>query len=845
MGKKVVVGLAFIAGAVVLGIFGQWNLALAAASTGIGILTQPKPGDLGNRQGAILENRVSPLDRLPVIYGTTKIAGTFADFRLSPTSTSNKLLHAVMAFCHGSRDGSGVTAIDEVWFDDRQAIDGSTTLSPFNTARPAPTAGDHLEFAHYLGSTTQLVDSTMNNVFPTEWPDSSAGAGICYSRFSLWYNTDIYPGGLPNIQALIRGNKVYDPRDSTWKHSANPALCIRDYLLSTIYGVGIPEANLDDDSFIDAANYCDELVSIPAAPSTQPRYELNGWVDTARSVAQNLAELCSSCRGQIVNESDKWRLVIRQERTVSGFKITADNTVTGSWQFVLPGSDTVPNVGRAQYIDPARNYDVDVVQWPEAGLENLYLADDNSFENRLEIDLPFTTNRYTAQQIIMTLLKEARSGIGVICTLKESATVLQVGDLVEVTYDTPGWEDKVFDVLAFLHQPDGTARVVLSAYEVEVYDLDTQFEQVDVIDTSLPDPLTCLAPTSLILTNADQAMQTNDGRYIPRIRATWGVPDDPFIDFYEVQAKLAASSDVDWDSYGRIPATDDPLFFITPVTDEYWDVRIRAVNRIGVKSEWVEESIQVITDDPRPQILSVTLTRAHADTHIDIPHEDVAHGDAAHGDDHDDVAHEDSHLDMHLDSHADEHFDGHSDLHGDGDMHMDAHSDSHDDSHSDVTQSDHSDTAHTDTHTDDAHADSAHADSHTDSHGDGQHGLGVALQADKDSASMRAVARKHGDIAAVSHTDGAHTDTPHTDVTDPTEAEVRAESSYNGRNVVIELIDVATGEQLVLAPGDRVRIGALAYSEVDGEGVEGPLALASEGLFSVAPVGTDMYVPID
>lgn len=1035
---KVVAGVALVITGAIVGLVTQnWGLAYAIASTGVGILTMPKiPKDLNERQGAVLENRVGSLERLPVVYGITRIGAVFADVRVDNASPERKRLVVVPVFCHGSRDGSGVTAIQEVWFDDRRAVNGSTVQSPFNTL-PAGQIFKHLEFEHHLGSTTQVVDSRLTALFPVEWPATSRGRGVCYSRMELWFNPDIYTSGLPTIQAKIAGNKVFDPRDATWKHSTNPALCIRDYMLSPIYGLGIEESALEEQSFIDMANYCDELVLSPSGPA-QKRFEMNGWVDTSRSVEQNLVELCTSCRGQIINEGDKWRLVIRRQRAVSGFKINEDNTVEGSWQFILPGSDGAPNVGRASYIDPSRDYDVDNVQWPEPGQVNVFLADDNAFEQRLEIDLPFTDNRVRAQQIVMTLVKESREAIGVICTLRESALQVRVGDLVEVTYPTPGWVDKVFDVAALLLSPDATMRAVLVEYEPTVYDLDTQFAQPEAQDTNLPNPFVVAEPTSLVLVSSGKALQTNDGRYIPRIQATWGKSNDPFVDYYEIQAKKNVDSI--WDHYGRIGGLEDALFFVYPVTDEQWDVRISAVNTLGKRSNWISASHLVVTPDPRPQILSITLTNAHADSpHTDV-HTDLAHGDAAHSDAHtdtahsdhtdhgdahgdsgahDDVAHGDTYSDNgqiidHVDSHGDnahgDHSDGHGDSHTDTNHIDTAHSDSysdnaliipHEDVHSDVAHGDHSDTneshtdgAHVDSHTDTSHADSAHGDGHVDvTHVDGQHGVGIAIQADTDSSSVKAVARKvsanlvlngsgeEGTVGAAAPNwtqvgnglliandfakvggkslkivnaaaadsyghqdfsvlvgvryrlagwvktsalpttdsgDGAYLninivsgvtgytivekfmvgsdpsptqpdvgiradnvahdwtyifcrfiptgangvlrvhaqlgygglqsgtawfDDIRVEVDEPSAADVRTQQAADGRNVVLELIDAATGAQIQMNPGDRVRVGAIAYSEPNAGGVEGPLALASVGLFTVAPVGTDKWVP--
>lgn len=886
MGKsgKVIAGIGLIVGGALVGIFtGQWTIAFTLASTGVGILTQPKvPSNLGGQQGAVLDNRVGADQPIPLIYGTTQIAGVLCDLRVHDASTQRKRLVVVTAWCHGSRDGSGISGIDELWFDNTRAILGSALQTPYSTvvAGESPTI-HHLEYAHHLGDTAQAVDSRLSTLFPVEWPSTARGKGVCYSRFELWFNQDVYAGGIPTMQAKIRGNKVYDTRTTTWIHSNNPSMCIRDYLLSTVYGLGLDAANLEEQSFIDMANHCDELVSIPGG-GTQARYTLDGWVDTTRSVEENLALLCTSCRAQIVNEGDKWRIIIRRARSSTGFKVTAHNTVEGSWQYLLPGSNSAPNVGRAHYIDPSKGYAADTVQFPEPGGENAFLDDDNSYEQRIETDLPFTNNRLRAQQIVMTQVKESRQGIGVTVTLKEEALKVRVGDIVDVSYETPGWVDKPFDVAALLLQQDGDVQAVLAEYEPTTYDLDVQFPQPSVPDSNLPNPFLATNATSLVLTSLGQALQTNDGRYIPRIRVTYAKANNPFVDYYEIQAKKTA--DASWDSFGRIGALDTPIFFVTPVTDESWDVRIRSVNTIGVRSVWLSATHVVSTPDPRPQILSITLTNAHTDVGHTDSHTDAAHGDAGHADGHsdtahtdhtdhsdahsdtgghDDVAHVDSHGDVgdidtdHTDTHSDsdhsDHSDGHGDTHSDSNHQDTAHDDSHGDIgaidtdhtdiHSDNAHHDHSDsalahsdTAHADTHSDTEHSDSPHADGHTDSaHGDGQYGIGIAIQADTDSASVRAIARKHGD-----HADGSHTD-----VTEPTVVETRTGVIHNGRNVVIELIDVATGAQMVMNPGDHVRVGALAYADVAGAGVEGPLALASVSLFqaSVAPVGTDQWWP--
>jgi hypothetical protein len=773
MGKvgKFIAGVVLTVGGIVIGVAtGNWQLGLAISSIGIGILTRPKiPNDLAGQQGAILQNRVGTLNGIPVIYGTARLGPVTVDIRTDQASTNRKRLVVVMAWCHGSQDGTGITGIDKVYFDLRLAIDGSTVQAPFSTIAEGSTK--HLEFGHQLGTSSQAVDSVLAAKFPSAWPGSSQGRGIAYSRFELWFNPDIYGGGVPQIQALIRGNKVFDPRDQTWKFSNNPALCIRDYLTSPIYGLAVPQANLDEQSFIDMANYCDEVVSVPGLGSVA-RYTCDGIVDTNRSVIENLAKLCLSCRAQVINQGNKWRMVIRRQRSVSGLKLDSNNTLEGSWNYVLPGSE-VPNVCRATYVDPNQQYQTDTVEWPDPSQTNLFLTQDGGYESRLEIDLPFTPNRGRAQQMAMTIMKEARAAVAATCTLQESALSAQIGDLVQVTQESPGWKDKTFDVVALLLQPDGGVQAILSSYDSTAYDLDAQVVPTAPPGTSLPDPFTCPAPSSLGLDgSASQAVVSGDGIYTGRIRVTWAAPVDPFVDFIEVEAKLTTASN--FDSWGA-PAISSPSeFFIVPAISGSWDVRIRAVNRLNVHSVWVTGTTTVA--DRPPQILTMTLAGAHVDiAHQDIAHQDATHADSAHSDSHTDVAHSDvAHSDV---AHSDSHTDSHSDVaHGDADhadspaLYLDGfegcsqlsgttlcephgdspHSDTaHTDTHSDVAHSDvaHGDVAHsdshTDTHSDAAHGDGPHSDSHTDAtHGDGNYGVGVAVQADADAGSIKVVARK-------------------------------------------------------------------------------------------------------
>lgn len=236
-------------------------------------------------------------------------------------------------------------------------------------------------------------------------------------------------------------------------------------------------------------------------------------------------------------------------------------------------------------------HQVSEVQWPGPNDTNAFLADDNGFWNVLTVDLPFTIDYWMAQQIAMVLLKESRQSLAVQVTCTEAALQARIGDVVAVTHPTPAWTAKLFWVAALAIQEDGTVRVALREYEPTAYDYVTSTDADSIPDTGLPDPFSIAAVTGLTLTatNAEALIRT-DGFYVPRIKVEWTASTDPYIDHYEIQAKR--DSDADWDSWGDAQV-DDVVFYVAPVTDELWDVRIRAVNHLGVVSDWTSASVTV------------------------------------------------------------------------------------------------------------------------------------------------------------------------------------------------------------------------------------------------------------
>lgn len=589
--------VAFATGNIPLGIAILGNYALSKFN---------RTGGLEKGQVGIQANVMSNEASLPVIYGQARVGMALAD--IQQQSGSEKVLGYVGALCLGGEDGSGIESIEKVYFNDVLSIDGALDASAatLDTNVQSPwkvgtTFGTDLwlTYAGHYGADAQVADTELVSRF-SNWTATDDGRGIAYLALLLYYNEEVWTNGWPNVTALVKGVKCFDPRDSStsWAASQNPACAIWDFMSSTKYGMGIPSSALNTASFVAAANACDVLVAIPG-PATQKRFVCNGWLDPAANPQTNLRRLLSSCRGEIVRIGDEYHLQIRLVQAAESYTLDTTNIVdSGDFEFWRGGTSSVPNLITATYIDPALEFQPNDVSWPEAGAANAYLTADNSFVNSQLIELPFTDDEYRAKQIAQVILQEARADVGVALTADRSALALQQGDVVSITHPTPGWTAKDFWVIALGLLPDGNVRIFGREYSAAAYTLAALSTAVTPPGTNLPDPSTTTAPTNLVLASTGTESQVlQDGTRVPRIKVTWTASADAFLDGYHVRRKVTAEADSTFQIVATLTADETQVYLSDVANGTEYTVEIRAVNNIGVASSWVSDTVTVSTTE--------------------------------------------------------------------------------------------------------------------------------------------------------------------------------------------------------------------------------------------------------
>ena len=137
-----------------------------------------------------------------IIYGKMKVAG--ARIFDGTTGTDNVDLHRVVAF-----SGHEIESFEQIYINDEVAtIDGSGTVTS-----PSRYQGKIKIYKH-LGSPDQAADSNLVSAV-SSWTGNHRLRGIAYLYCKFTFDVDAFPNNVPEITAVIKGKKVYDPRNTT------------------------------------------------------------------------------------------------------------------------------------------------------------------------------------------------------------------------------------------------------------------------------------------------------------------------------------------------------------------------------------------------------------------------------------------------------------------------------------------------------------------------------------------------------------------------------------------------------------------------------------------------------
>lgn len=426
-------------GASVAGTIGVISLTTAVvigalATVAGSLLTKTSLPSLGNYTSQQERKQVlrSAAGSCTYIYGRVMTSGLLAFAEEQPgeqKTDDHEWVHLVVVLA-----AHAIDAVEEVYLgEDRIEVYGqNATWSLHSDPQTAP--------AFLLANCPQ-------------WKSDMIGKGLSYIRVSLKFDQELFPSGIPNIKALVRGKRVYDPRDGQTKWTDNAALVIRDFYAGDM--LGVEDEDLDDQMFIEAANICDQSV-LNADSTISKRYTINGQFDASEAISSILDDMHEACAGEPTYMAGRHGLLVGAYYGPA--TMTLDESMIVSDVEIVPETayNQKVNVITGTFVDKGQDYTE--ADFPSIRIEEWIAEDGNEFT--MDKKYRFVVDEWHAQRLGQIVLNRSRLGRTIKLTANYMAYAMRPGYYVKLTIAPLGIVNQEFRITSW--ELSGTEGVVLS-----------------------------------------------------------------------------------------------------------------------------------------------------------------------------------------------------------------------------------------------------------------------------------------------------------------------------------------------------------------------------------------------
>lgn len=521
----------------------------------------PKPKD---PRGMEIMQEGSDLHE-PVVYGERLVGGKVVHkwvtnsisgiSGIQSVNRDNAYLHLIVTFAHGE-----VEEIGTVYFNGEPQ-----TVAKYGNA--------YAIFRRNGSDTQTAIPQAVQNI--NNWFESARGRGVAYTYIVLYQDKDqqIWQGE-PEIQAIIKGRKVYDPRTEQVAYSQNPALAALDYLTNNIYGRGLPLSRIDLPAFIEAANFCDEGTSStvtrttcvpdddPNAPPVcttetitvnQPRYLINAIIDTQAEVFNNYRELLQVFRAYPRRPNGKVSLFV-EDVAPAEFPVFEEGELIGAISYQLGGQKDRFNRFTIRFPNRLDRYERDEFTYPQSDdpLFEQWLEEDNGKELVGELELNTISDTACAAQNAEVAAKVSRLSGKLAIRLPRRARLLEAGDIFGLNSPRYGWVAKPFRITRIAEAEDGSFEVDAKEHEDAAYPWSgaSWDEQIGGSWLGNPDEIPQVTGVQI----------QRDQTYVTSGIATWNPVGSAFIDGYQVTVYDTEDDSEVFSQFVRSSAASIPMF---------------------------------------------------------------------------------------------------------------------------------------------------------------------------------------------------------------------------------------------------------------------------------------------
>lgn len=475
-----------------------------------------------------------------------------------------------------------VDAITEIWLDDTLAWQLGYYRNQYASNGTSSATANNLKVQYRLGTSTQsgitfAHDSRWNNL------GDQTLKGIAYCAITFIHDPELYSSGVPKVTAVIRGKKVYDPRSGQTVYSTNPVLCLRDYLTNSDYGAGLSSSHFDASQLEDAADFCDETITIGSVAKS--RYSCNGVISTGDSVRTNIKKILSCMKGKMVFVNGKF-IILPKRYTAPHATTLNEDMIIGD--FIVSNKNprqVAYNEVRGKFVSAEANHIT--MEYPPQRSAT-YESDDGDIY-RKNLDLPMTTDFHQAQRLATLTLNDSRRERTIKTTINARGLDYAVGDTINVTNTALGITGQKYEITNLKISISNESGITIDLEGRETNDtIDNQSgTYIDYTSgtSNLPNTSAIGIARSF---SADPVVYYENNIAYTGISTSWYKPYAVNVNYYRVGI---GDPSKDFDTYKIYTTTETQL--VVPNYDETANVRVgvQVVNDKGMRSSIVYQTL--------------------------------------------------------------------------------------------------------------------------------------------------------------------------------------------------------------------------------------------------------------
>jgi hypothetical protein len=496
-------------------------------------------------------------------------------------------------------------------------LSGGPAGALYNVSYQYSTGTSLLRIRSWRGTPTQSVGGEIAAEYPGDMRATDHYRGVALAVVDIFFDSDVFTSGPPQISALLRGARVFDPRTSTTAWSQNPALLKRWYALHA-NGLAMPADELRDADVIADANVADISTAFTVRKPdnstevvTLPRYRASLVAATDADPREVWGELMEADAG-------KWGWQGGALRMRCGALRSSSGTVGPDWIFRVAGegarqgealvriTNAMPrerkvNIVSGKCVDPAQRYQV--LPFPSVR-DSVLVARDGSFP--LEVELGAVDHIAHAQHLASIMIREAQAPLRMEMQTGLRGYRCELFDVFLHDHPRYGMNQKPMEVIGWRWSPSEGVSLRWAEISAALFTPQAELRGRDPSpDSNLPLPWDVPRVTGLDATSNTTAVA--DGSIITRLVVTWdavaaltvAASGEIEVQYHDLTQPLPAGDWASWSERGD--ATKAVIPGVRSNTP--YAVRARAIRGVPyVRGDWSVQDV-VVTGSRRQSLI--------------------------------------------------------------------------------------------------------------------------------------------------------------------------------------------------------------------------------------------------